>query len=296
MATAVDDDIATQQHQVQRLLGRCLLRLQQYERLLKAVVAEHDLSGTLRTFESNRAARIGAASTRTLGQLAEEMFGAVVFAVEADDPACGDGAGDEVWIRARVRMQLSEPEYAAQRAEMKQLVGLRNRLVHHFIEDHDLWTVAGCQAAQQALVDAYGRIDQHVQRLGRWAMEMQQARQQMAALIQTDAVTDYVVDGIMPDGSVFWPGAGIVQALRAAAGELGHDGWTRVADAGAWITSRHPGQLPARYRCRSWRHALHESGLFELRRREVDGQRSTWYRERAQAPGSTFDSSEAASA
>jgi hypothetical protein len=27
------------------LLGRCLLRLQQYERLMKAIVAHHDLSG-----------------------------------------------------------------------------------------------------------------------------------------------------------------------------------------------------------------------------------------------------------
>ena len=30
------------QREVQRLLGRCLLRLQQYERLLKALVAHHD--------------------------------------------------------------------------------------------------------------------------------------------------------------------------------------------------------------------------------------------------------------
>lgn len=31
------------QRDVQRLLGRCLLRLQQYERLMKAIVAHHEI-------------------------------------------------------------------------------------------------------------------------------------------------------------------------------------------------------------------------------------------------------------
>ena len=35
------------QREVQRLLGRCLLRLQQYERLLKALVAHHELAGPM---------------------------------------------------------------------------------------------------------------------------------------------------------------------------------------------------------------------------------------------------------
>lgn len=73
MATAVDDDIASQQHQVQRLLGRCLLRLQQYEHLLKTVVAGHELSGTLHTFESNRAARIGEVDGRRSTWYRERM-------------------------------------------------------------------------------------------------------------------------------------------------------------------------------------------------------------------------------
>lgn len=296
MATTIDDDITKPQHRVQRLLGRCLLRLQQYERLLKAVVADHELSGTLHSLEPNRARRIRETSTRTMGALAEELFGGVIFTGEDDDPAAIGGDADEVWMHTRIRMQLSEKEYAAQRVEMKRLVTLRNRLVHHFIEDHDIWTIAGCRDAEQALVEAYAHIDAHVARLSRWASEMHQAKRQTAELMQSDAVTNYLLDGIMPDGSVFWPGSGIVRALREAETELGRNGWTRVAEAGDWIASHHPTQVPARYGCRSWRHALHESGLFELSRRDIDGQRSVFYRERVQASGFELHSVESGSA
>ncbi|MBO9717587.1 MAG: hypothetical protein J7507_12450, partial [Pseudoxanthomonas sp.] len=54
----------------------------------------------------------------------------------------------------------------------------------------------------------------------------------------------------------------------------------RVSEASAWIVLHYPRQVPGRYGCSSWRHALHQSGLFELQRREVDGQRSIYYRER----------------
>jgi len=36
-----DEDLKTLQQEVQRLLGRYMLRLQQYERLIKAMVAHH---------------------------------------------------------------------------------------------------------------------------------------------------------------------------------------------------------------------------------------------------------------
>jgi hypothetical protein len=37
-----DGDMQAQQREVQRLLGRCLLRLQQDERLIGAIVTHHD--------------------------------------------------------------------------------------------------------------------------------------------------------------------------------------------------------------------------------------------------------------
>ena len=40
------EELQTLQREVQRMLGRCLLRLQQYEKLMKAIVAHHEISAS----------------------------------------------------------------------------------------------------------------------------------------------------------------------------------------------------------------------------------------------------------
>jgi hypothetical protein len=79
-----DQELRAQQRDVQRLLGRCLLRLQQYERLMKAVVAHHDLSGPAHTLEKTRAAHIDDGSTKTLGTLVRQLFGSYLVTAKTD--------------------------------------------------------------------------------------------------------------------------------------------------------------------------------------------------------------------
>lgn len=165
------------QQDVQRLLGRCLLRLQQYERLMKAIVAHHEISGPAHSLEAIRAARIEDAATKTLGTLVGQLFGSYVVTdgnggEERDD----DLPGDVISFRTRVQLSLSAQDYANTQADLKDLVSLRNTLVHHFIDQHDLWTVDGCRVAQDELGSAYTRIDQHFEQLRGWAEHMDQAR------------------------------------------------------------------------------------------------------------------------
>ena len=276
-----DDALQPLQRDVQRLLGRCLLRLQQYERLMKAIVAHHDISGPAHSLEAIRAARIEETATRTLGTLVGQLLGSYVVTEEGDagnqDP---DPPVDVISFRMRAQLNLSAEDYARTQDDLKDLVSLRNSLVHHFIDQHDLWTVDGCRAAQDALTASYTRIDQHFEQLRGWAEHMDQARRLAAEFVQSDVFHDLVINGIAPDGTVDWPAAGVVRALRDAASELAVDGWTPVAAAGRWISERHPEQLPAKYGCSSWRQVVHESRLFELRYRNVDGQRAAWYKAR----------------
>lgn len=60
-------ELPERQHEIQRLLGRCLLRLQQYERLLKAMVAHQQLAGPVAELERIRAKRIAALQARPWG-------------------------------------------------------------------------------------------------------------------------------------------------------------------------------------------------------------------------------------
>jgi hypothetical protein len=275
-----DEELQTQQREIQRMLGRCLLRLQQYEHLIKAIVAHHEIAGPAHSLESIRAARIADAASKTLGTLVGQLIGSYVVTDAADATTDVSANAPENVISFGMRMQLSmsAEDYARTENDLKELVLLRNNLVHHFIDQHNLWSVDGCRSAYDALVTASSRIDQHFEQLRGWAEHMEQARQLAAEFVQSDAFHDFVVNGIAPDGTVDWPAAGIVRTLREAAEELAIDGWTPVATAGRWIAERHPDQLPARYGCSSWRQVVHESRLFELRYREVDRQRAAWYR------------------
>jgi hypothetical protein len=282
MSELADGDLQDHQHEVQRLLGRCMLRLQQYERLIKAIVAYHDLTGPAHALESIRAARIADAAGKTLGALVGQFLGSYVVTDGADTSAdaLGKAPAEVTSFSMRMHLSLSAEDYAQTQDGLWELVSLRNNLVHHFIDQHDLWSLDGCREAHEALAAAYARIDQHFERLRGWAEHMDQARRLAAEFVQSDAFRDLVIHGITPDGSVDWPAAGIVRALREASVELAVEGWAPVASAGRWITQRYPDQQPARYGCASWRQVLHESRLFELRYRDVDGRRAAWYRAR----------------
>jgi hypothetical protein len=275
-----DQELEEQQHHVQRLLGRCLLRLQQYERLMKAIAAHHEIAGPAHELKKVRAAHIDDASTKTLGNLVGQLFGSCVVTEgtgTAADPLANE-PDDVVCVAMRMHLELSAEDYDRTQRGLKELVLLRNKLVHHFIDQHDLWSTDGCLTARDALVSAYERIDAHFEQLRGWAENMAQARRQYAEFVQSDAFEDWLVNGIAPDGKVNWPAAGIVRALREAENELAVDGWTPVAAAARWIMERSPEQQPNKYGCASWRQVVHESRLFELRYRDVDGRRAASYR------------------
>lgn len=274
----MEEELQTLQRDVQRMLGRCLLRLQQYEKLMKAIVAHHEISASGSPLESNQAERIADAASKTLGTLVGTLLGAYVTTDEVEDASEPDAPDDIISFKVKMSLRMSVEDYDRTQNDLKELVLLRNNLVHHFIDQHDLWSLDGCRDAHDSLVAAYSRIDQHFEQLRGWAEHMDQARSLAAEFAQSDAFRDLVINGIAPDGSVDWPAAGIVRVLREADAELAIEGWTPVASAGRWIAERHPDQLPAKYGCSSWRQVVHESRLFELRYREVNGQRAAWYR------------------
>ncbi len=273
-----DDLIRDVQREVPRMLGRCLLRLQQYEKLMKAIVAHHEISTTGPPFKSNQAKRIADTANKTLGTLVGTLLETFVTSSEQEEIVEADAPYNIISLKTKMSLHMSADDYDRTQNDLKELVLLRNNLVHHFIDQHDLWSLDGCRGAQEFLVAAYSRIDQHFEQLRGWAEHMDQARRLAAEFAQSDAFVDLVINGIAPDGSVDWPAAGIVRALREAASELAVEEWTPVANAERWIALRYPDQLPAKYGCSSWRQVVHESRLFELQYHEKDGQRTAWYR------------------
>jgi len=280
------DDATTPQREVQRLLGRCLLRLQQYEGLLKSLLAHHEVEGPLADLQVRQAERVAALATTSLGNLAKALFESYVVARAKNGASTVDDGVDsagstEITIRTRMTLEMAPEDFGKTKDAIKELVDLRNALVHHFIETFNVWTVDGCARAAEHLTESYGRIDTHFEQLRQWAVSMDNAKALHASFMQSAEFQDFLVNGIAPDGMVDWPRAGVVACLREASTLLGVDGWAKLDAAVEYISTKHPEQTPEKYACRSWPQVLNESRVFDTQYRDVPGKpRAAWYRER----------------
>ncbi|MCV2355361.1 OST-HTH/LOTUS domain-containing protein [Paucibacter sp. B2R-40] len=274
-------DIPDLQREVERLLGRCMLRLQQYERLMKSILVRHTIAGSVGEIEAKGAARVDAFADKTLGTLVKALFDSFVVAEGSDLPVPNDASivenGSSFVMRHRISM--TKERRAQTKSAVEELVKLRNELVHHLIERFDVQGIDGCKAASSYLMQSYERIDMHYEQLHQWANEMAHTQALAANFLQSEAFEDLVVSGIALDGSFDWPNTGIVRVLREAAEELSEAGWTLLDSAKRLVAQHHPEQLPAKYGCRTWPQVLSESKLFELRYLPAeDGRRLAWYR------------------
>ncbi|MFT4162924.1 hypothetical protein [Shinella sp.] len=193
MTKISDDPLQTIQYEVQRLLGQCLLQLQQYERLIKVIVAYRELSGP----ESVQAKRVAANKYNMLGNLVGDLLKSFLVTDEI-----ARSHQDKLGVKSDIdsfnyRMQIgfSKEDIEKTESELKELVNLRNNLVHHFIDQHDLHDFDGCRNAQEALVAASNRIEQNFKRLREWAEDMERCRQIMWEMVQSDQFRDRVVKG-----------------------------------------------------------------------------------------------------
>jgi hypothetical protein len=264
--------LAELQLAAQLKLGGCLLRLQQCERLLKAMVANTDLAGEPAQLQALRDARVASVHKTTLGGLVSLLTGGYLSAEEESAPeqeTDDDKAPtDRLRFSFQQRMAMSAERLEAITAELKELVELRNELVHHLLERFDLGQLNRCEAAVAYLDDSRATIDRHYQTQRTWAEHMDNARALAASFMNSAAFKGMLIDSIAPDGEVNWPASGIVSSRREAEQALAPSGdhahWTELSAAIAWIAKQHPDQTPKRYGCSSWRQVLHESREFEV--------------------------------
>lgn len=275
---AIEDEppFAPRQREIQRQLGRCLMRLQQIELLVKALWADHEYECYAGEFMEVQAKRIASVSDKTLGSVVKALTGSYLapdLGRDESDEASDDSAVDPTRISFRFKSQISmsEDDYARTVSELDALVQMRNELVHHFIQRFDMWSDAGCDAALAYLEECNQQVEMQRQRMLGWSKAHQEAKEVHAAFLQSEEGLRFITYGIFPDGTVDWASTPIVYALCQAEVSLAKDGWTSLNEAVRWMASKYPDKKPEQYGCSRWRHLLHESRLFEIRRMPSNG-------------------------
>lgn len=259
-------DLVALRQEMHAKLGRCLVRLQQYELVMKAFAARHQVEGFATEIPEAMAARERQFADKTLGQVVGDVVGGVFDASDVG-PESDLPADAPAWLHTRFSINLPDDRRAAVKANLESLVKLRNDLVHGFIARHDIWTVEGLPAAIHFLETAYAEIDERFVELRGWYEEMTGMQQELAEMLATKRGQELLLFGPLLD------------LLGAAEHDLAENGWTSLGEAIALIRSQEPELTPRGYGYSSWRHVLHESKRFETRRdASPSGASTTWYR------------------
>ncbi len=109
-----------------------MLRLQQYERLMKTLLAHHELAGPADALESQRAANLEKVSDKTLGTLVKSLFEsyAVPDGFERELLPEDKVPTDRISMAISYRMTMAPERLAEVRGQIEELVVMRNELVH----------------------------------------------------------------------------------------------------------------------------------------------------------------------
>ncbi len=171
-------------------MGRCILRLQQYELLMKGLIANRELSGYADELEANRVTRKKEVETKMLGQLIGELTSSC-FSLSANGSQKNtkednsEADPKQAHVQMSYQIEMHEKDYQGTTEGLKQLVVLRNELVHHFLERFKLRDESGCNEANAYLDDAYQMIEKHFRDLRSWMKAMEHARKTMGELLGT---------------------------------------------------------------------------------------------------------------
>ncbi len=282
-----EPDFVTSQREVQRKLGRCMFRLQQYEILAKALVGHRELSAPAGKMHEVRAKSLALAASKTLGQLVGELTGSFLKPLQSEpennSAESEDGFGDDqqAWFRFSNAIELPPERRQQLMQDLADLVKMRNELVHHFIERFDVFTIDGCLVADNYLQGCYETIDGHFLTLKAWVEGVNGARKAAADFMQSPEFLDFFMSVVVPDvKGVDWPSSRIVQLLKGEEEASAVEGWTLLNAAIPAIRAKEPEQTPKQYGCSSWREVIHKSQLFEIRKTKSAGENGTlvWYR------------------
>jgi hypothetical protein len=278
-------DLVKLQREIQRKVGRNLLRLQQCELLMKKLASEHEIAGAAEELDDIKARTRELVSKKTMGQVVGHLTGSFLQ-VEPGSPELDDELPPDTplpWVRTRHYISFPADGFRRIEQELADLVDLRNDLAHHFLEMFDLASPGGCEAAGAYLDERLEQIDARHGELREWVDGVGKMRAVQAGLMNTPEFADLLIHGILPNGAgVEWSHSTVVNLLREAETALAEDGWTPLLKAIEWIRRREPEHGPKKYGCNSWRHLLHECQQFEVRKHQpaVGLPTDVWFRSR----------------
>lgn len=217
--------------EIERKIGRNVLRFQRIEAGLKFLLIGSDLSGYLDEIKDVCERQTKAVNGRTMGQVATQLLDKI----QSDSPV-EDITGPEglkgIWVAFGFRVETDALSRDELRSSLSSLVAERNELVHHFLSKLDFTSAEGASAAMEHLDRQHERAKVTLD----WVRSCVETWNAAG-----EAFAEYFASDLY-----FLRMSRVVQLLSTIDEEKARpDGWTELAMAGQSIAQETPENMAA---------------------------------------------------
>ena len=158
-----------------RKIGRNVVNLQRFERMLKLIIVGSNISGYASELAKIYQNKTEGTIYKTLGSLVKEFLNSIYSKDDPFSDAPAD-ARNEIWMSHTFRIQSNADSISEKEGELREVVEERNLLIHHWLAEVDFASDHECQQLISRLDAQNDRLIPHYETLMRQLGDMRAAQ------------------------------------------------------------------------------------------------------------------------
>lgn len=239
-----DLDLAFEKSEMHRLLGLCLLKIQMAEKTIKQIYTLQNINLDESTVEKSVLGLTERTKNLGMGQTLDRFI--ENFIIETEKNADEEAQSKSINLQSYIIKDSKEKLQAIN--DLKNLVAMRNRLVHNLLDRHEIWNLNSIIETQDHLKSCISETEEQINNLRSWKDNIL-----FCLKFLTENFNEISKEPIR-------------SAIREAYDKnKRNDGWCTVKDAQAWISKNIPHLRPSNFEYASWQQAIHESKEFTIK-------------------------------
>lgn len=246
-------------NEVLRKIGRNILLFQEFELLLKHIVARGSFSGFMSEIGSNIEKRTVHVQKQTMGKLVGEYL-------EKTDPEYQESSSEpeelrEPFISFNFQIERDSNYFKTKKDALAKMVSDRNQLVHHLLPTFNQKSLDSCLQIEQLLDNQKEKILREINELRQRIISWKDLAEKFAEfMLSDDGKKSFRLNLLMQNPL-------LILLLDIAANTKRADAWASITTAEQLVKKNAPEELALlkeKYGCKSLKALLIATEIFEL--------------------------------
>ncbi|WP_226663235.1 hypothetical protein [Microbulbifer aggregans] len=214
-------------NEVMRKIGRNMLLFQQIEGLLKYLLANGFIVGTVEDLKIKRESRLADIRRRSMGQLVGEFVDSCYSDLKDTNT---EELVDKAFFSFHFKVECEAKYYDSRKKTLAEIVSERNDLIHHLLPRYDPESLESCLAVDAELEQQRNKLLPELTHLQELVGALNKSRKLLSDFFQSEDGRRLFVEGLLPGESRL---DGFLRTITSMASRP--DGWTPLARAGQLI-------------------------------------------------------------